>query len=54
MVDFPIEAVEIKKKLKVLKSFGENVCSHGHAQSMYLFRISPTTVMNDDVHVLIK
>lgn len=34
MVDFPIEAVEIKKKLKVWKSFGENVCSHGHAQSI--------------------
>jgi hypothetical protein len=36
MVDFPIEAVEIKKKkLKVLKSFGENVCSRGHAQSIH-------------------
>jgi hypothetical protein len=32
MVGFQIEAVEIQKK-KVLKSFEENICSRGHAQS---------------------
>jgi hypothetical protein len=34
MVDFPIEAVEIKKKIESFEELWRKICSRGHAQSI--------------------